>query len=202
MPILQLASSKISAELMGRLRQFTESSGVNQSAAIRQAIEQFLDNAESTGLAQLTRSEGNFKPSELVARLEAVDCRLLEVEARLQAVERRSSSSPEPIAVVKTASPPEPIAVVKTASPPRPKREPSTGMLGTTEAHQQLQAIGYSKALPTFRRYLATAIGFGELPTDLVALGLVADFEVRRSANPKDNSVRWLRLGPATQALE
>jgi len=200
MAILQLASSKISAELMARLRGFTESTGINQSAVIRQAIEQFLDNEESTGLAQLTRSEGSFKPSELVARLEAVDCRLLEVEARLQAIEGRSpSSSPEPIAVVTTASPPEPIAVVTTASPPRAKREPSTGMLGTTEAHEQLQAIGYSKALPTFRRYLATAIGTGELPTDLVALGLVADFEVRRSANPKDNSARWLEVDPTVK---
>ena len=191
MPNLQLASTKIPAELLERLKQFTELSGVNQSAAIRQAIEQFLDNAESTGLAQLTRSE--FKPSELAARVDSVDCRLTEIETRLQAIEGRSPSPPpEPIAIVKTASPPEPISVVKTASPPRPKREPSTGMLGTTEAHEQLQAIGYSKALPTFRRYLATAIGTGGLPSDLVELGLSADFEVRRSAKPKDNSVRWL----------
>ena len=45
MAILQLASSKIPAELMGRLKKFTELSGDNQSAAIRQAIEQFLDSA-------------------------------------------------------------------------------------------------------------------------------------------------------------
>ena len=69
---LQLASSKIPAELMERLKKFTELSGVNQSAAIRQAIEQFLDNAESTGFAQLTRSEGSFKPSELAERVDAI----------------------------------------------------------------------------------------------------------------------------------
>ena len=72
MAILQLASSKISAELMDRLRRFTASSGVNQSAAIRQAIEQFLDSAESAELAQLTRIEGSFKPSELVAGVDAI----------------------------------------------------------------------------------------------------------------------------------
>ena len=69
---LQLASTKIPAELMDRLKRFTESTGVNQSAAIRQAIEQFLDSAESTGLAQLIRSESSFKPSELVARVDAI----------------------------------------------------------------------------------------------------------------------------------
>jgi predicted DNA-binding protein len=72
MPNLQLASTKIPAELMDRLKRFTELSGVNQSAAIRQAIEQFLDSAESTGLAQLTQREGSFKPSELVARVDAI----------------------------------------------------------------------------------------------------------------------------------
>ena len=72
MPILQLASTKIPAELMERLKRFTESTKVNQSAAIRQAIEQFLDSAESTGLAQLIRSESSFKPSELVARVDAI----------------------------------------------------------------------------------------------------------------------------------
>ena len=72
MAILQLASSKISAELMGRLKKFTELSGDNQSAAIRQAIEQFLDSSESTGLAQLIRSESSFKPSELVAGVNAI----------------------------------------------------------------------------------------------------------------------------------
>ncbi len=45
MAILQLASSKISPELMARLKKFTDVSGDNQSAAIRQAIGQFLDSA-------------------------------------------------------------------------------------------------------------------------------------------------------------
>ena len=72
MAILQLASSKIPAELMGRLKKFTELSGDNQSAAIRQAIEQFLDSAESTGSTESTHSEGSFKPFELVARVDAI----------------------------------------------------------------------------------------------------------------------------------
>ena len=148
MAILQLASSKISAELMARLRGFTESTGINQSAVIRQAIEQFLDNEESTGLAQLTRSEGSFKPSELVARLEAVDCRLLEVETRLQAVEGRSPSPP----------PPEPIAVVTTEpqaknTPPPPDGKP------LADAEQWL-LTGQAWSLARSRGYLRRSAAF------------------------------------------
>ena len=50
------------------------------------------------------------------------------------------------------------------------------------------------KSLPTFRRALKDAIDLGQLPDELTALGLVADFETRRSANPKDNQVKWLRF--------
>ncbi len=41
---------------------------------------------------------------------------------------------------------------------------------------------------------MAKAIEEGELPADLVALGLSADLNLRRSSNPKDNSVRWLSV--------
>lgn len=191
MAILELASTKISPELMERLKRFTESTGVNRSAAIRRAIEQFLDNTESTGLSGLTHAEGNFKPSPLGARVDAVDSRLTDIEKRLMALEGRSAVR---------LSPPIAAAVV-TATPPKPKREPSPGMLGTTEAWEQLQAIGYQRSLGTFRRHLAVAIDVGELPSDLVALGLVADFEIRRSANPKDNSVRWLEVDPIDRGM-
>jgi predicted DNA-binding protein len=184
MPRLELASSKIPIELMERLKRFTKSTGVNQSAAIRQAIEQFLDNAESTGLTRLTQIKGDSNRSGIVVRVDSVDDRLTDIETRLMALEERSVKAPSP-----------PIAAVTTASPPKPKREPSIGSLGTTEAWERLKAIGYQKSLPTFRRTLAPAITAGELPDDLRTLGLVADFETRRSANPKDNSVRWLTIG-------
>ena len=109
---LQLASSKIPAELMERLKQFTQSSGSNQSAVIRQAIEQFLDFAESTGLSTLTSVEGSFEGSELVARVDAVDGRLTDFEARLMALEGRSAPSP-PIAVVLETKPVPPPPLTK-----------------------------------------------------------------------------------------
>ena len=174
MAILQLASSKISPELMARLKKFTDLSGGNQSAVIRQAIEQFLDNAESTGFTQLTHSEGGFKPSELVARLEAVDCRLTEIETRLEAVEVRSQSSP-----------PEPIAVSSTESIQGDR-------IGPKRAFEILQGKGYRRSRATFERRLKESKGCGELPPDLLELGLNADFALARSKNPKDAFDRWL----------
>jgi predicted DNA-binding protein len=97
MAILQLASTKIPPELMDRLKRFTESTGVNQSAAIRQAIEHFLDLAESTGLSQLTSGKGDFKASGLVARVDKVDDRLTQIENRLLTLEGQSVR-PESIA--------------------------------------------------------------------------------------------------------
>ena len=172
---LQLASSKISAELMERLKRFTDVSGENQSAVIRQAIEEFLDNAESTGLTQLTSSEGIFKQSELMARVDAVDCRLLEVEARLLEVEVRSPSSP-----------PEPIGVVSSTERIQGDR------IGPKKAFEILQGKGYRRSRATFERRLKESKGCGELPPDLVALGLTADFALARSKNPKNALDRWL----------
>lgn len=84
---LILASTKIPPELSDRLKKFTESTGLNQSATIRRAIEQFLDSAESTGLPELANTEGSFKPAKLVERVDAVDDRLTDIEARLGALE-------------------------------------------------------------------------------------------------------------------
>jgi len=41
---------------------------------------------------------------------------------------------------------------------------------------------------------LAAAVKAGELPGELKALGVDADFEYRRSGKAKDNSLKWLRL--------
>ena len=150
MPNLQLASTKIPAELLDRLKRFTESSGVNQAAAIRQAIEQFLDNAESTGFTQLTQRE--FKPSELAARVDAVDARLTQIETRLEAVEvsRSESSPPEPIAVVSS----EPQA--KKSPPPPPDGKPlADGIqwLLTNEAWKLAQRRGCRRDYASFAKH-------------------------------------------------
>ena len=104
----------------------------------------------NTGLAQLTRSEGSFKPSELVARVDAVDAQLTEIEARLLEVEGRSpSSSPEPIAVVSS----EPQAK---KSPPPPDGKPlADGIqwLLTNEAWKLAQRRGCRRDYASFAKH-------------------------------------------------
>ena len=174
MAVLQLASSKISPELMARLKKFTELSEGNQSAVIRQAIEQFLDSAESTGLTTLPSGEGSLKVSELVARADAVDARLASVEARLLELERSPSSPPEPIVVVSST-------------------ESIQGdRIGPKRAFEILQGKGYRRSRATFERRPKESKGCGELPPDWLELGLNADFALARSKNPKNALDRWL----------
>ena len=151
MAVLQLASSKIPAELMERLKRFTELSGSNQSAVIRQAIEQFLDFAESTGLSTLTSGEGNLKGSELVARFDAVDSRLTEIDARLLELERSPSSPSSP-------EPPPP-------SSPKPLSDGGQWLL-TSQAWSLAQSRGY------LRRYAAFSQSAKAHPESLGVWGL------------------------------
>jgi predicted DNA-binding protein len=150
---LELASSKIPTELMDRLKRFTESTGVNQSAAIRKAIEQFLDIAESTGLTRLTNSEDNFQSTELGARVDAVDDRLTGIEKRLEALEegRSSASPPEPIAAIVTTTEPK-----AKKSPPPPDSKPLADggqWLTTTEAWKLAQKRGCDRNYSSFSKH-------------------------------------------------
>ena len=184
MAILQLASSKISPELMARLKQFTESSGENQSAVIRQAIEKFLDSADSTGQTQLTHSEGSFKPFELAARADSVDARLTEIETRLEAVEvsRSPSSSPEPLVS------PEPQA----KEPPPPDGKPiADGIqwLLTNQAWKLAQSRGYR------RRYAAFSQSAKAHPDRLDTLGLrfLGSSKPGDAKNASFEDLRWAK---------
>lgn len=66
--------------------------------------------------------------------------------------------------------------------------------LVTGEAYRIASSRGLGKSQGTFRRWLADLIATSRMPPELEKLGLVADLDTRRSANPKDNSVRWLRF--------
>lgn len=171
---LKLASTKITPELVERLNRYTESTGLTQSAAIRQAIELFLDSVESTKSTELTDIEGSFEPVALGARVDRVDVRLTDIEARLTAIESRSvSTTVKPIAG-------------------------SVGdALTTGEAWENLYGRKlYRKQLAAFRTALRRAreLDPPQLSDELVSIGLVADFETRLQANPKDKTVRWLRI--------
>lgn len=90
---------------------------------------------------------------------------------------------------------PEVVQSRKTESAPVQSAAPtsSTGQLLTTgEAYEVLKGKGFDKSINTLRRSLADALQSGALPESLARYGLLADFEVRRNANPKDNRVKWL----------
>jgi hypothetical protein len=184
---LKLASTKIPIGLVDRLNRYTESTGVNQSAAIRRAIELFLDSVESTKSTELTDIEGSSRPSQLVARVNAVDDRLTAFEARLTAIESRSVSTAP-------SAPPKP----KNKPKSKPNTTPSqivavdNDRLTVKEAFKELGNRGYSLGRESLRRALEPAIDSGIMPDELSALGLSADFELRRSVSRFASNTRWL----------
>lgn len=191
---LKLASTKIPIELLERLNRYTESTGLTQSAAIRQAIEQFLDSVESTGLTKLTHIEGSSRPSELVARVDAVDDRLTELEARLTQIEARSVST-QPAAPTPPAAPTDPTSPAAPVEPPTPTPTPSnTAPMTTGELFTALKARGYSGGASTLSLKLNQARATRQLPEWLEEYGVVADWQIRENAAPTSNRVRWLRI--------
>ena len=92
------------------------------------------------------------------------------------------------IALTKTFTnfPPQPLARASASSPGE--------WLTVGEAYQVAAARGLNKSDVTFRRWLKNAITAGSIPEDLSRIGLVADFDSRRGANPNSNLVRWLRF--------
>lgn len=76
-----------------------------------------------------------------------------------------------------------------------PTEQTSPGdWLTVGEAYQVATARGLDKSDVTFRRWLKNAIAVGSMPEELRCIGLLADFNSRRLANPSNNSLRWLRF--------
>ena len=166
---LEFVGTKIPSEWIQKLKQLTKETGETQSSFVRDAI------AAAIGVNQKT------KVNPLRDELD-------DLKARVQALEQLTRLTPvvsSPIAVAK--SPARPTSSIKPSTP-------CTGALTTGELFAALEGKGYARSLGTLRRALRGAIDVGMLPDDLAALGVTADFETRRSANPKDNSVRWLSL--------
>ena len=65
-------------------------------------------------------------------------------------------------------------------------------LLTTGEAYEFLKSKGFDKSIGTFRRALAEALQSGVLSESMTRYGLSANFDTRKSANPKDNSTKWL----------
>ena len=164
---LEFVGTKIPSEWIQKLKQLTKETGETQSSFVRDAI------AAAIGVNQKT------KVNPLRDELD-------DLKARVQALEQLTRLTPvvsSPIAVAK--SPARPTSSIKPSTP-------CTGALTTGEILPLLQGRGYPKGIAMLRRSLRRAIELGQLPDDLAAMGIRADFETRRSGNPKDNSLRWL----------
>ena len=169
---LKFVGTRIPPEWVEHLEEITKKTGITQGEALRKAIGQYLgldaDNPD------------NKKTDPLRSEIDALTARVTALEGKTPLSNRY------PVDEVRPSERP---------SSPAKVREPSIeGRYTTGELFVALEGKGYARALGTLRRALKAAIDIGMLPDDLSALGVAADFEVRRSANPKDNSVRWLSL--------
>ena len=168
---LKLVATKISPDWFERLETLIAETGLTQSAILRDAIGQYL-GIDKVNLVNPV--------NELRSEIEDLKARMTAIEGLTQLMK---------------AYPVE-VRPSERSSWPTKTRELSTGALTTGELFVALEGKGYPRAIGTLRRALKAAIDVGQLPDDLSGLGVTADFELRRSANPKDNSLRWLWIQP------
>ena len=182
-------SGHIPKELKAQLNQFIKDQGLRgTSEALRIILESHFNKAELS-----TSSQPLIESSQPVANSE--NKQLNRIEEKLDKIYREIQGQPKTPKVVN--SKPNSSELVDNSqsksSQPVIKRSQLNifdGWLTTGEAYGELQNRGYEKSLGTFRRTLRDS-GVTE---ELEDLGLIADFDVRNQANPKDNSVRWLKI--------
>jgi len=174
-------SAHIPQELYQQLQDFIEQHDLESNAeALKIILNEYLNNG-------VDHTKNNSRP--LVDH--SVDQRLSTVENQIDRL------SQQIIDLAKPSKKDHSIPLVdnskQKSSPLVVHSNPLTnteGWLTTGEAFNEAKRRGYSKAKGSFGRGLRT----GSVPAELERLGLVANWEVREQANPKDNSVRWLRF--------
>ncbi len=178
-------TGNIPKDLKNKLQSFSKDKNISISEALRIILESHFNQSEFSTSSQLSD-----KSSQLV--LNSIEERLKSVETQIQkhsdTIKRFKSSQENQPKVLNLVENPKP-----QSSQPVLHRSQLTifdGWLTTGEAYTELQQRGYEKSQGTLRRTLRE----GQIPPELEELGLKADFEVRNAANPKDNSVRWLKV--------
>lgn len=89
---------------------------------------------------------------------------------------------------------PDIISHSKTASQEKVQTLSTTSWLTVGEAFLIAAERGFAKSKRTFQRLISDALAATVMPPDLKQVGLIANWQARQTANPKDNSVRWLRF--------
>lgn len=195
----QLVSTKIPPDWVDHLDKLAVTTQLTRSALVKVAIGQYL------GLSEVD-------PAVVAVDLQS---QLDDIRARLEALERSTpstrsstntstSSTPStdtstPSTDVSTPSTDvstKPIAVAKSSTPKTTPPTPTDGLMTVSELHHALTSLGYSKKKGTFGKILNKAIDSQQLPADLLALGVVCRWDIKRSGNPNNNRLRWLSLEP------
>ena len=182
-------SGHIPKQLKDELDQFIKDQGLKgTSEALRIILENHFNQSEFLTSSQQSTESSHLVLNSLEKRLKSVESQLREHSAMIREFKDSQKSQEKSQEVLNSIDNPKP-----KSSQPVLNRSQLTifdGWLTTGEAYSQVQERGYEKSQGTFRRTLAN----GKVPQELEILGLTADFDVRRQANPKDNSVRWLKV--------
>ena len=183
-------SGHIPKPLKAQLDQFIKDEGLKgTSEALRIILEKHLSQSEFSNSFQPLDQSFQLAFNSIQERLDSVETQMKEhsdIIRRFKSSSKSQEKSPKVLNSVDNLKP--------KSSQPVTNRSQLTifdGWLTTGEAYTELQRRGYKKSQGTFRRTLRQ----GKISQELVNLGLFADFEVRNQANPKDNSVRWLKIG-------
>ena len=167
---LKLVSTKISADWVDRLEEYTKLTGLTQSALVRKAIGQYLglETVDPVDPVDPLRSE-----------IEAIKARL----STLERLTRLTMVDPPPIVVTKSSTP-KPKPPNSTSTPPK--------LMRSGELLIALQARGYKRSAGSLLRDLNQSIE-NQAPNDeLSKFGVRCDFEAKRLANPRSSNLRWL----------
>ena len=182
-------SGHIPKSLKAQLDQFIKDQGLKgTSEALRIILEKHFNQPEFLTSSQPLDKSYQLTLNSIQKRLDSIETQLEEHSGTIKRFKSSSKSqkkSPDVLNLVENSKP--------KSSQPAPNRSQLTifdGWLTTGEAYTELQKRGYEKSQATFRR----ALKQGKVTAELENLGLIADFEVRNQANPKDNSVRWLKV--------
>lgn len=182
-------SGHIPKPLKDQLEQFiAEQELAGVSEALRIILENHFNQSESSTSSQLSDKSSQPALNSIEERLKFVEAQIKEHSAiieKFKISQKNQTNQPKVLNLAPNLKP--------QSSQPVTNRSQLTifnGWLTTGEAYAELQSRGYEKSQGTFRRALRNS----KVTEELEELGLIADFEVRNQANPKDNSVRWLKV--------
>ena len=182
-------SGHIPKELKAQLEQFIKDQGLRgTSEALRIILESHFNQSEfPTSSQPLTESSQPVVNSNN-EQWNRIEYKLDKMYKEIQGQPKNSkvvNSTPNSSELVDNSQSKSSQPVIK-----RSQLNIFDGWLTTGEAYSELRNRGYERSLGTFRRILRDS-GVTE---ELEEIGLSADFEMRKQANPTDNSVRWLKI--------